>query len=81
MNHRIKEFRDLQFAEDRYIEELTELKKELNACYKEKKEDQEMIEKLRSICISQQELIMDYEWERMNRAAMIKKYNRRMFSR
>ena len=73
--------RDLQFAEDRYIEELTELKKELNACYKEKKEDQEMIEKLRSICISQQEVIMDYEWDKMHRAAIAKKSNRRRFAR
>lgn len=73
--------RDLQFAEDRYIEELTELKKELNACYKEKKEDQEMIEKLRSICISQQEVIMDYEWDKMHRTAIAKKSNRRRFAR
>ena len=62
-------------------EELTELKKELNACYKEKKEDQEMIEKLRSICISQQEVIMDYEWDKMHRAAIAKKSNRRRFAR
>ncbi|MDQ0222001.1 hypothetical protein [Streptococcus moroccensis] len=52
-----------------------------NRAYKEIEEQEVQIERLKSICMSQQELIMDYEWERMNRAAMIKKYNRRMFSR
>lgn len=52
-----------------------------NRAYKEIEEQEVQIERLKSICTSQQELIMDYERERMNRAAMIKKYNRRMFSR
>lgn len=61
---------NVQYAEDRYIEELAELKKEVNACYKEKQEDQAMIEKLRSICLNQQEVIMDYEWDKLHRSAI-----------
>lgn len=67
--------------EDRYREEIRTLKQEVDACYKEKKEDQEIIEKLRLICISQQEAIMNYEWEKMKRSAIAKKNNRRRFSR
>lgn len=67
--------------EDRYLEEIRTLNQEVDACYKEKKEDQKIIEKLRSICISQQEAIMNYEWEKMKRSAIAKKNNRRRFSR
>jgi hypothetical protein len=66
---------------DRYEEEIEDLKKELAACYREKEEDQGTIKKLRSICISQQEVIMDYEWDKMHRAAIAKKCNRRRFAR
>lgn len=66
---------------DRYEEEIEDLKKELAACYREKEEDQGIIKKLRSICISQQEVIMDYEWDKMHRAAIAKKCNRRRFAR
>ena len=73
--------RDLLTEKNRYDEEIAELKKELAACYREKEEDQGTIKKLRSICISQQEVIMDYEWDKMHRAAIAKKSNRRRFAR
>ncbi|NQM29325.1 hypothetical protein HO415_01305 [Streptococcus suis] len=71
----------LQFAEDRYIGEVTELKKELNACYEEKKSDQAEIERLKYLCHKQQETIMNYEWQKMHRSAISKKANRRRYAR
>ncbi|AGM99834.1 hypothetical protein [Streptococcus iniae] len=68
---------DLQFAEDRYIEELSELKKELNACYKEKAADQQKIEKLKDKCVDMLQTIADYEWDNMYRADRFAKANTR----
>ncbi|WP_161948140.1 hypothetical protein, partial [Streptococcus suis] len=38
-------------TEDRYDEEIAELKKELAACYREKEEDQAIIETLKDKCV------------------------------
>ncbi|QGH04831.1 hypothetical protein MP619_04865 [Streptococcus dysgalactiae] len=69
--------RDLDFAEDRYIEELSEIKKELNACYKEKTADQQEIEKLKDKCVDMLQTIADYEWDNMYRADRFAKANTR----
>ena len=66
---------------DRYEEEIEDLKKELVACYREKEEDQGTIEKLRSICIRQQNIINGQDLDKMTKSAIIKKRNRRRFAR
>ena len=68
-------------TEDRYAEEIAELKKELAACYREKEEDQGSIKRLRSICISQQNIINGQDLDKMTKFAIIKKRNRRRFAR
>ncbi len=68
-------------TEDRYAEEIAELKKELAACYMEKEEDQGSIKRLRSICISQQNIINGQDLDKMTKFAIIKKRNRRRFAR
>ena len=81
LNERAKKCSTLNLKVKRQAIEIEDLKKELAACYREKEEDQGTIKKLRSICISQQEVIMDYEWDKMHRAAIAKKSNRRRFAR
>ena len=68
-------------TKDRYAEEIAELKKELAACYMEKEEDQGSIKRLRSICISQQNIINGQDLDKMTKSAIIKKRNRRRFAR
>ncbi len=66
---------------NRYDEEIAELKKELAACYREKEENQGSIKRLRSICISQQNIINGQDLDKMTKSAIIKKRNRRRFAR
>ena len=66
---------------DRYEEEIEDLKKELAACYREKEENQGTIEKLRSICISQQNIINGQDLDKTKKSEIIKKRNRRRFAR
>ena len=68
---------NVQPVEDRYAEEIAELKKEVNACYREKAEDQSTIESLKDKCVN---LILenaDYVWDEMARSAMAKRANTR----
>ena len=51
--------------EDRYAEEITELKKELVACYREKEEDQATIEALKDKCVYLMLENADYVWDDM----------------
>ena len=67
---------------DRYEEEIEDLKKELAACYKEKEEDQGTIERLRSICINQQDILINgQDRDKRKKSLIIKKRNRRRFAR
>lgn len=63
--------------EDRYAEEITELKKELVACYREKEEDQATIEDLKDKCVDLMLENADYVWDEMARSAMAKRANTR----
>ena len=63
--------------EDRYAEEITELKKELVACYREKEEDQATIEDLKDKCVGLMLENADYVWDEMARSAMVKRANTR----
>lgn len=63
--------------EDRYAEEITELKKELVACYREKEEDQATIEALKDKCVDLMLENADYVWDEMVRSAMAKRANTR----
>lgn len=63
--------------EDRYAEEITELKKELVACYREKEEDQATIEALKDKCVDLMLENADYVWDEMARSAMAKRSNTR----
>lgn len=63
--------------EDRYAEEITELKKELVACYREKEEDQATIEALKDKCVYLMLENADYVWDEMARSAMTKRVNTR----
>lgn len=56
--------------EDRYAEEITELKKELVACYREKEEDQVTIEALKDKCVDLMLENADYVWDEMARSAI-----------
>ena len=67
---------------DRYEEEIEDLKKELAACYKEKEEDHGTIERLRSICINQQDILINgQDRDKRKKSLIIKKRNRRRFAR
>ena len=67
---------------DRYEEEIADLKKELAACYKEKEENQGTIERLRSICINQQDILINgQDRDKRKKSLIIKKRNRRRFAR
>ena len=69
-------------TEDRYEEEIEDLKKELAACYREKEEDQGTIERLRSICINQQDIFINGQnRDKRKKSLIIKKRNRRRFAR
>ncbi|WP_057489531.1 hypothetical protein [Streptococcus anginosus] len=63
--------------EDRYAEEIAELKKELVACYREKEEDQAAIEVLKDKCVDLMLENADYVWDEMARSAMTKRANKR----
>ena len=63
--------------EDRYAEEITELKKELVACYREKEEDQATIEDLKDKCVDLMLENADYVSDEMARSAMAKRANTR----
>lgn len=63
--------------EDRYAEEITELKKELVACYREKEEDQATIEDLKDKCVDLMLENADYVWDEMACSAMAKRANTR----
>lgn len=56
---------------------MTLIKKELNACYKEKTADQQEIEKLKDKCVDMLQTIADYEWDNMYRADRFAKANTR----
>ncbi|MGT2911361.1 hypothetical protein ACVR1I_06555 [Streptococcus cameli] len=73
--------RDLQFAEDRYIQEVAELKKELNACYREKEEDQQEIEQLKEKCENLLNELSGYVWDKMTLTERRKRMRRRRFAR
>lgn len=59
--------------EDRYAEEIMELKKELVACYREKEEDQATIEALKDKCVYLMLENADYVWDEMARSAIYRK--------
>ncbi len=63
--------------EDRYAEEITELKKEVEACYREKAEDRSTIESLKDKCVNLMLENADYVWDEMARSAMTKRANKR----
>ena len=64
-------------TEDRYAEEITELKKELTACYREKEEDQVAIETLKEKCVDLMLENADYVWNEMARETAKKRANAR----
>lgn len=63
--------------EDRYAEEIAQLKKELVACYREKEEDQAAIEALKDKCVYLMLENADHVWDEMARSAMAKRANTR----
>ena len=64
-------------TEDRYAEEITELKKELTACYREKEEDQVAIETIKEKCVDLMLENADYVWNEMARETAKKRANAR----
>ena len=62
-------------TEDRYAEEITELKKELTACYREKEEDQVAIETLKDKCVDLMLENADHVWNEMARETAKKRAN------
>ena len=64
-------------TEDRYAEEITELKKELTACYREKEEDQVAIETLKDKCVDLMLENADYVWDEIARETANKRANTR----
>ena len=68
---------NVQPVEDRYAEEIAELKKEVNACYREKAEDQNTIESLKDKCVNLMLENADYVWDEMARSDMAKRANTR----
>ncbi|UGQ07449.1 hypothetical protein [Streptococcus anginosus] len=68
---------NVQPVEDRYAEEIAELKKEVNACYREKAEDQSTIESLKDKCVNLMLENADYVWDEMASSDMAKRANTR----
>ena len=64
-------------TEDRYAEEIAELKKELAACYREKEEDQAIIETLKDKCVDLMLENADYVWDEIARETAKKRANTR----
>ncbi|HFU4362857.1 TPA: hypothetical protein ACGO9G_000811 [Streptococcus suis] len=64
-------------TEDRYAEEITELKKELAACYREKEEDQAIIETLKDKCVDLMLENADYVWDEIARETAKQRANTR----
>ena len=64
-------------TEDRYVEEIAELKKELAACYREKEEDQVAIETLKDKCVDLMLENADYVWDEIARETAKKRANAR----
>lgn len=64
-------------TEDRYAEEIAELKKELTACYREKEEDQVAIETLKDKCVDLMLKNADHVWDEMARETAKKRANKR----
>lgn len=64
-------------SEDRYAEEITELKKELVACYREKEEDQAIIETLKDKCVDLMLENADYVWNEIAKENAKKRANTR----
>ena len=62
-----------RMAENTFSEEITELKKELVACYREKEEDQATIEDLKDKCVDLMLENADYVWDEMARSAIDRK--------
>ncbi|CYW18719.1 hypothetical protein [Streptococcus suis] len=64
-------------TEDRYVEEIAELKKELAACYREKDEDQVAIETLKDKCVDLMLENADYVWDEIARETAKQRANKR----
>ncbi|MEG3322101.1 hypothetical protein EI999_11620 [Streptococcus suis] len=64
-------------TEDRYVEEIAELKKELAACYCEKEEDRAIIETLKDKCVDLMLENADYVWDEIARETSKKRSNTR----
>ncbi|HEM3552270.1 MULTISPECIES: hypothetical protein [Streptococcus] len=64
-------------TEDRYVEEIAELKKELAACYREKEEDQAIIETLKDKCVDLMLENPDYVWDEIARETAKQRANTR----
>lgn len=64
-------------TEDRYAEEITELKKELTACYREKDEDQVAIETLKEKYVDLMLENADHVWDEITRETAKKRANTR----
>ena len=64
-------------TEDRYVEEIAELKKELAACYREKEEDQVAIEALKDKCVGLMLENADYIWDEIARETVKNRANKR----
>ncbi|WP_155971622.1 hypothetical protein [Streptococcus ruminantium] len=64
-------------TEDRYAEEIAELKKELVACYREKEEDQVAIETLENKCVDLMLENADYVWDEIARETAKQRANKR----
>ncbi|HFU4072707.1 TPA: hypothetical protein ACGO5V_000512 [Streptococcus suis] len=64
-------------TEDRYVEEIAELKKELAACYREKEEDQAIIETLKDQCVDLMLENADYVWDEIARETAKQRANTR----
>lgn len=72
--------RQLQQNDDCYIEEIAELKKELNICQKSKDEYMAVAESLREVCKEQQKQLF-HEWDKEMVAIRRKRQNRRRRAR
>ncbi|NRG68929.1 hypothetical protein HPB00_05550 [Streptococcus suis] len=64
-------------TEDRYVEEIAELKRELAACYREKEEDQAIIENLKNKCLDLMLENTDYLWDEITRETVNQRANTR----
>lgn len=64
-------------TEDRYAEEISELKRELAACYREKEENRVAIEGSKDKCVDLMLENADYVWDEMARETAKKRANAR----